>query len=423
MVFEIAAATTGAQNAAKHLISPNIHVIMVHFPLGIFTFGLFLEIFGLALWRRSSVRVAAKWMILLGALLGVPAALSGIDAYEDVKDHTTSVHKTEEGASIKVKGLSEDQWEPMQKHILWTSIGAGLAAIGVTVFLGASDRWRRMLYAPTLLALAAGAGMMSYGAHFGGEGIYLQGVAVQLKYAAATGFEWWVPARSTHVLFAGLAFATSLGALGASFRMLWTHGTRMGEAEAERELAALTAPAAVSVTVAPATTAPGFTAPTGRRVTDDMSMARSLNADAAMSAPRVPSGRFWVLASLLFLIALGLGVWYQLSVRNTSFDLTTASVTTVKNEMIRSAQETKTFSENRIGLHIGLGILLAVLPLLLAFVVRFMARARIVVLALCLLMVVLVAGEIWLGVLLSVKGATGSVFKFAQPQPTADAQA
>ena len=263
MVLEIAAATTGVQNAAKHLISPNIHVIMVHFPLGIFTFGLFLEVFGLALWRRSSARVAAKWMILLGGLLAVPSALSGIDAYEDVKDHTTSVHKTDEGASIKVKGLSDDQWEPMRKHILWTSIGAGLAAIGVTIFLGASDRWRRMLYAPILLALLAGAFLMSYGAHFGGEGIYLQGVAVQLKYAAATGFEWWVPARSTHVLFAGLAFATSLGALGASFRMLWTHGVRMDDAQADRELAALTAPATPVAPAANPATTPGFTTPVG----------------------------------------------------------------------------------------------------------------------------------------------------------------
>ena len=61
---------------------------------------------------------------------------------------------------------------------------------------------------------------MGFGAHFGGEGIYLQGISVQMKYSAAKGFEWWVPARSTHILFAGLAMAVSLGALGASLRVL-----------------------------------------------------------------------------------------------------------------------------------------------------------------------------------------------------------
>ena len=68
-----------AEITGRHLISPNVHVILVHFPLGIFVFGLFLEVCSF-LWRRSSVRIAAHWMVLFGGLLAVPAALSGIDA-------------------------------------------------------------------------------------------------------------------------------------------------------------------------------------------------------------------------------------------------------------------------------------------------------------------------------------------------------
>jgi uncharacterized membrane protein len=402
--FDLAAASSAVDTTAKHLISPNIHVIVVHFPLGVFVLGLVLEVLGLVFWRRSSMRVASKWMILIGGLLAVPAAMSGIDAYEDVKDHMRHVQKTEEGMTIQTRGLSETQWEPMHRHILWTSWGAGLAALGVTAYLGMSDLWRKRLYAPILLVLLAAASMMSFGAHFGGEGIYLQGVAVQMKYAAAKGFEWWVPARSTHILMAGLGMAVSLGALGASLRMLSVQGGVIREEQAEQELAALANDPQATFQTPP---------PAPRRVTDDMSMARTLNADAAIPPARVPGGRFWLLAALLFLTALGLGVWYQISLRSTQFDLSHPTASTIFAEMSRVAalRENK-LSENRIGVHIVLGALLAVFPLLLAVVVRFMSRQRAVVGLLCLLMVLFIAAEIWIGVLLSVRGAEGPIYKF-----------
>ncbi|HEY8747317.1 MAG TPA: hypothetical protein VIM11_05040 [Tepidisphaeraceae bacterium] len=409
MVFELAANPV-ITNSARHLISPNIHVIVVHFPLGVFVMGLILEVLGLAMWRRSSARVAAKWMILLGGLLAVPATLSGIDAYEDVKDHSS--HKVVvDGASIKVGGLDPvSQWEPMRKHILYTSIGSGLAALGVTVFLGLSDGWRRRLYAPILLILLGAAFLMSFGAHFGGEGIYLQGIAVQLKGAPANGFEWWVPTRSTHILIAGLAIAASLGALGASMRQLAYHGATLAEEEAEDELTAFASPQAIPQAV-----------PAPRRVTDDLAMARTLNADAAVTLPRLPSGRFWLLASLLFIITLGLGTWYLISLHSPDLDLSHLTGATVVNRVKFAATRTEKFSENRIGLHILLGIVLVILPLLLAIVVRFMARVRVVVAALCVLMVLVIAAEIWIGVLLSFRGAEGPIYRFPPAETATDA--
>lgn len=414
MFVDLAAASSAIDTTAKHLISPNIHVIVVHFPLGVFVLGLAVEVLGLAFWRHSSARDAARWMILLGGLLSVPAALSGIDAYEDVKDHTKYAHKTEEGATIQVSGLSDTQWEPMRRHILWTSIGAGLAALGVTVYLGLSDRWRRRTYAPILIILLASASMMSYGAHFGGEGIFLQGVAVQLKGAAAHGVEWWVPARSTHILFAGFAMACALGALGASLRMLAVRHTVIRDEQADEELAALTSnPQTTFQQPAPA--------PAPRRVTDDLSMARTLNADAALPPPRLPASRFWLLSSILFTTALGLGVWYQISLRSTSFDLSNASARTIRDEMVRVWSNSGKFPENRIPMHIFLGFCLAILPLLLAVVARFLSRARALVAVLCLLMVVLIGAEIWIGVLLSVRGAEGPIYKFPSAEPPTEA--
>ena len=403
MFFDLAAASSAIDTTAKHLISPNLHIIMVHFPLGVFVLGLILEVLGLILWRRSTARIAAKWMILLGGLLAVPAALSGIDAYEDVRDHTKHAIKTEEGATIQVAGLSETQWEPMHRHILWTSIGAGLAALGVTIYLGMSDLWRRRTYAPILLILLAAAFMMSYGAHWGGEGIYLQGVSVQMKYSAAKGFEWWVPARSTHILVAGLAMAVSLGALGASLRSVAVQRVVIKDDQADEELATLVNNPQTTFQTPP---------PAPRRVTDDMSMARTLNADATIPPARVPAGRFWLLATLLFLIALGLGVWYQISLKSTEFDLSHPTAKAIFTEMQRVATVSDKVSDNRIGVHIVLGIALVLFPLLLAVVVRFMSRARVVVGVLCFLMVLLIASAIWIGVLLSVRGAEGPIYKF-----------
>ena len=249
---------------------------------------------------------------------------------------------------------------------------------------------------------------MSLGAHFGGEGIFLQKVSVQMKGTVAKGFEWWVPARSTHILIAGLAIASSLGALGASLRMMAAQGGVIRDEQAEEELAALTSN--------PQTTfQPPAPAPAPRRVTDDLSMARTLNADAAVRSPRLPSGRFWLLSSLLFITALGLGVWYQLSLKSTEFDLSHPTASTVMKEMSRVATNTSKVSENRIGVHIVLGISLALFPLLLAVAARFLSRARVLVGALCLLMVLLIAGEVLIGVLLTFRGAEGPIWDSRRP--------
>lgn len=388
----------GADLVPRHLISPNIHVIFVHFPLGIFVFGLFLETFSF-LWRRSTVRIAARWMILFGGLLAVPTALSGLDALQDVFDNG---------------GIMPDPtWALLHQHLLLTSIGAGVAAITVTIAMGLSDRWRGKLYYPFLLALIAAAGLMTFGSHFGGEGVYLKGVAVKLSGHPAAGIEWWAPARSIHVLVAGLGVAMSLGALGASLRVLSTYRSVEDEVQAERELEALT------TATAPAGTIVGGP----RRVTDDISVARTLNADAVVPAlPRVPSSRFWLLASLLFLVTLGFGVWLLISVENTDFDRTHASARTIGQFVWDTAAITKQSPlQNRRGAHVALGFFLVIMPLLLAMAVRWMAKAKWVVATLCLLMVLMIAGEIWLGVLLLYKGTGGPVYKFLDTSDTAAA--
>ena len=377
----------------RHLISPNLHVIMVHFPLGIFVFGLFLEVFSF-LWRRSTVRLAARWMILFGGLFAVPAALSGIDAYTDV---------------MPKSGFKPEVLALLQKHVLFTSIGAGLAALGVTVAIGLSDHWRKRLYFPVLLILIAGAGLMMFGAHFGGEGVYLGKVAVAIRGEKTTGFEYYVPARSTHVLAAGLAIAMSLGALGTSLRALSTHQVVRDEVEAEQELAELEARnSLVAPMAAPAVveTRPGF---------GDAAVSRVVTTQVVVPPARVPSSRFWLLGALLFLVTLGLGVWYLVS-QEQSIPVSQMSASRIVYQ-VRSTATADKFKENRRGFHIVLGCCLVIMPLILAAAVRWAAGSRFLVGILCAIMVLATAFELWIGILLIRDSPTGPLFRY-KPEPT-----
>lgn len=392
-----------AEVLPRHVISPNIHVILVHFPLGIFVFGLFLEVFGF-LWRRSTVRIAAHWMVLFGGLLAVPAAMSGIDALKDVVDNSHPA-------------LSDVQWMILRKHVLITSIGAGLAALTVTAALGLTDIWRRRLwvYWALLIPLVAAAGLLTFGSHFGGEGIYLQGIAVRLKGDAASGFEYWAPAQSMHVLMAGLSTAITLGALGMSIRVLIGARAVEDEAVTEKELQLLHEPEPAGVP--PVVEVPtAVTVPAGA---NDMTVARTLNADAALPMPRLPAARFWLLGTLLFLMTFGFGVWLLISQEDTDF-LTNnkPTVSSVWQEVYGTATNTKKLAENRRGTHILLGVTLVVLPLILALGVRFGPRRRIIVGLLCSAILVLLAAEIWLGVLLLHDQASGPLYRFAADSAT-----
>lgn len=391
---------------ARHLISPNIHAILVHAPLGLFMFGLFLEVFGLLLFRKSQVRQAARWMLLFGGLMAVPAALSGIDAYHDVTEHGTYMLKTGSKYTFP-RGVSDTQYEYMHKHVLYTSFGAGLAALGVTAGLGLS--LRRLGHVPTysvlLLVMIAAATLMGVGAHYGGEGVYIQSFGVGMKAggAEAGSLDYYAPARETHIAMAGFAMAAALGALGATLRLMSSVGRRNEDAAVDRELAALTAPAAN----------PADPQPFGqRRAGADLMVARTLNADAEIIAPRLPTARFWLLSALIFLLSLAFGTLLLVNHERASDPTVKVTADGVVKLVRTAATETSKLSENRRGFHIVIGIALVLYPLLLAIAARFLARAKWLVASMCLVMVLLIAAEIWLGVLLSYRGAEGTIYRF-----------
>lgn len=160
-------------------LNPNFHVILIHYPLGVFVLGVVLELFGF-LWRGSSLRTAARWMIVLGALLTLPAATSGVAALHDV---------------VGV-GLSGGQKAMLYWHVIYMGIASILAALCAVIGLGATDRWRKLLYFPLLLGVVGAWGLMVLGAYQGGETIFRQGTAVTIpmKTTPATTMPTTMPA-------------------------------------------------------------------------------------------------------------------------------------------------------------------------------------------------------------------------------------
>src|SRR5438552_9826825 len=132
------------ESAVREYITPNWHAVLIHAPLGLLSVGIAMEVLGF-LWRKSGARMAARWMILLGAITAVPAVTSGIYAYRDVINPSTTAdfnfdekwYQLTEGPLMQRTGpdigkeidvskfLAGPAGKVMRDHILWNSIGTG----------------------------------------------------------------------------------------------------------------------------------------------------------------------------------------------------------------------------------------------------------------------------------------------------------
>src|SRR3954465_12000314 len=74
----------GVAAVPKEFINPNLHVILIHYPLGLLVVGTLIEFFSFLGWRRSAFRAAGRWMLLIGILSLTPTLFSGLYALADV---------------------------------------------------------------------------------------------------------------------------------------------------------------------------------------------------------------------------------------------------------------------------------------------------------------------------------------------------
>jgi uncharacterized membrane protein len=379
------------------LISPNLHVVLIHYPMAMLIAGVFIELFSF-LWPRSSFRVAGRWMILLGALSAVVAAYSGIYALRDVS-------RVAEGMpwlrfKIDSPVFSDPKiWAMMWKHTLYQSIAAGVSALVVTTWLGCSDKTREALRLPFLVILLGTVSVIVFGAWLGGESIYRHGVAVcsTAKGADAatqpaswrmdagdswatspTKYEKMFPPVELHVIFAGMATAIALASIGLSFRKL----TTLYEAPTHRPITAR------DETMAP------------RQPASPNSMARTLNPDLEIDLHfSAPAGRFWMLTFLIALMT-AVGGLFVLA-RSASIPLDEVKQPKQFISDFRKQIQPEDFHKpTRVFVHFVTGSAIVVLPLFLAFLARFAPRKRILLSVCAGLLIIAVAAQVWFGVLL-----------------------
>lgn len=141
---------------------PNLHPLVVHFPLALYPSFLLLELIAVPS-RSEPLRHAASWMLYLGTLGATAAVLAGFQAEETV-EHSEEVHVI------------------LEQHETY-----GLVVMGLGLFLSLwrlawRSRFSRWLQIPAALVLVAA---MVEGADLGGLMVYQHAVAVRLPCPAA----------------------------------------------------------------------------------------------------------------------------------------------------------------------------------------------------------------------------------------------
>jgi uncharacterized membrane protein len=395
----------------RELILPNLHVSLVHFPLGIFLVGLVMELLGV-MWRRHPARDVGRWMILIGGLCLLPAALSGVYAYHDVATANLDGPVTW-AEKVAASSLDAEQWRQLFWHTWLMSIATGLIVVTIVAYLAMSDRMRRILYLPTLGLLIIGAGLMSSGAWFAGEAIYEFGVGVHVAGVAPTGVPSTAPAArdnadqsrgmidkintarppssaaataddasksasvidkintavpplQPHVILAGLAIALALAAVGLSIRQITCVVPTPPMDEADALLHSLT--------------------------------------PATMETPIYP-GRFWLAASICFVLTAAVG-WYVFASGADEYN------PKLLWQMVTNPDENNGFWLTRGVAHVILAGTLVILPLVMAALARWAPKQRWLLALFTLLLTLAIASQLWIGILLLFDDSGGSVRHF-----------
>lgn len=363
----------------NELIRPNWHVILIHYPLGLLAIGLLIEVFSF-LWRRSTFRTAGRWMVLLGALLSVPALTTGLYAFRDVVAPGVAEPGDAWHEVVRQSPWSQEQWGLMRRHVLYASTGVGLSVLAVFVWLAVSDASRRRMHWPLVVVALAGLGALTVGAWYSGEAVYRHGTAVERpgydrpesesrhdrgqaasdRGGAAFDVEAVVPPMQLHVLLAGLTVAAAVAALGLSVHW-WNRERRFKVDELAEHLAAV---------------GPPVTDAEGRPVVDEPEAVALVGTSASMPFP----ARYWLVTLVLGAGAFASGLWQS------------------NDWQFQSWSPDGWRDEPRLAWHLTGGAAIAVTVLLLTLLTRFFRRWRAIGYLVGLLLVVLVAAQAWLGI-------------------------
>jgi uncharacterized membrane protein len=407
----------------KEFINPNLHVILIHYPLGLLVVGVLIEFFSFLGWRRSAFRAAGRWMLLIGILSLTPTLFSGFYALADV-NRTADTADDATWAEIRQQSpIQGEAWDFATKHAWSNAIGSVVLLVTLVLWMGSSDDWRRKLHFVWLLLLIGGLGTLVYGAFFGGEMIYRHGVGVEVVRESAASpslaegsgsdsaaaaeqtdvkkrIAYYAPPLQVHTILAGAAVSLALAALGVSLRA----GAR-GDHSSDYSMEV----APVQSNIASALN-PSF----ARARDPNDAYDRDIDPPPPIEVPRPkrPAGaRFWLIAFLLGIGASLSGVW-TLAHFSDIWDLPAGERVThlVTQVTDRSLNDGSMLTRRLV--HTLTGASIIVLLLLLSLIARITAGRRFVVLLFTMLLIVAVMAQVWFGSLLMFDTPEGPIGSF-----------
>ena len=143
---------------------PNLHPLVVHFPIALFLVGFVIDALSWLL-KNETLKRAGLIMVLLGALTAIPAVVTGLAIEETIE------------AQIEALSGAEAALEAHEELAIPTTVvllGAALLRLGLVV----RPRLRALL-ALYLAVGAVGLGMLAVTGYRGGELVYRYGAGIQ----------------------------------------------------------------------------------------------------------------------------------------------------------------------------------------------------------------------------------------------------
>jgi uncharacterized membrane protein len=377
------------------LIKPNWHPVLVHFPIALLLMGTFVELFSVLGWRRSGLRAAGRWMVLLGAITSVPTALVGLYALRDALG---------EGG---VAGLDALAASRVRQHVLLQSISTALAMGLVTLWIGFSDRWRDRLNVLFKLGLLGVSGLIVVGSWHAGEMVYAHDIgtknpptslpstlpaadAREIENAFATLF----PLEQVHVAMAGLSLAMACVALGFSSRLI---------------AASALPPANENETEAAQRIAMAFSQDVGSiGEPRHLAAAEAVVVRSPNFTPIARAWPVWLLASLLLLGTFAGGLWVL------AHGLGTWDVDALKSAITKPVEPEDPAVTRRL-VHTVTGITIVSCALLLTLAGLAAPRSKLLLTLLATVLLLAMLVQRWVGALLVLEGPPGRVTELNWP--------
>lgn len=407
----------------KEFINPNLHVILIHYPLGLLTIGLLIEVFSFIGWRRSSFRMAGRWMLLLGILSLPPVMFLGLYALTDVNRHSETPLDATWIESRLQSPIQGEAWEFMTRHAWSNAAGSTLLLILMVLWMGSSDAWRRKLHLLYVLGLLAGFAALVFGAWHGGEMVYRHGVGVEVVRERADTQDvegsgsgspaiieqttikdltaYYAPPLQVHMILAGGTVSLALAALGVSLRAGATRDaapstSRFGVAPEQTEIAS-----ALNPSFARPATPHGY--------------------DADVDPPPPPieiaerrrfgGARFWLIAAVLAIGASLSGFW-TLAYFSDIWEIEPGERLAHMWGQITDRDLNDGAMITRRFVHTIVGGAIIVLLLLLSIIARVAAGRRFVLVLFSILLIVALAAQVWFGSLLMFDTPSGPLGSF-----------